>query len=333
MVYGVTINNNEIGVTGGSKKNIDFGIFLSGAKNNVIKSNTVNLNSHDHKSEGKGFGIRALNGNNNDISYNKVYNCTNAGGTGIAVGKDITSGKVNNNIISNMAKNGIRIHQGAKVSEVNKNTITKTKDIALSVIESGSKVTSNIYANKITGGNSSKNAIHVENAYVKSISTNTIKGAVQTGVKVRGSKGSVGTIYKNTITATSSNSIAVDTKGSVTGSIKNNKITGTKNNFGIYCADAKKIASITGNSISTKKQKNKILLPKKTTIYSKNYTIKRKKSFKIWHGGPNPKWSSSNKKIAKIDKNGKVTALKKKGKVTITATSGGAKVKMTVTVK
>lgn len=84
---------------------------------------------------------------------------------------------------------------------------------------------------------------------------------------------------------------------------------------------------VTASSGITKKCKinvvcipNKITLNKKTCLLKKGKSIKLKYSLTKGSVSSKVKWTSSNKKIAKVDKNGKVTALKK-GKVVITVTT------------
>ncbi|MCH5298852.1 MAG: Ig-like domain-containing protein, partial [Ruminococcus sp.] len=63
-------------------------------------------------------------------------------------------------------------------------------------------------------------------------------------------------------------------------------------------------------------------------------TLKKGKKFtlKITGGVGKAKFTSSNKKIATVNKNGKITA-KKKGKATITVKTNGMKLKCKITVK
>lgn len=70
------------------------------------------------------------------------------------------------------------------------------------------------------------------------------------------------------------------------------------------------------------------------TISKKKKTLKIGKSFtlKVKNAEGKVKWSSSKKKVAKVNKNGKVTALKK-GKATIKAKVDGKTLKCVVTVK
>lgn len=95
----------------------------------------------------------------------------------------------------------------------------------------------------------------------------------------------------------------------------------------IHCGGTGRTKSSSSSSSSSKNKSNPKLSKKKLVLIAKN-------TAKLSVSGTTKKvkWSSSNKKIAKVNSKGKVTA-KKAGKCTITAKVGTKKLKCKVTVK
>ena len=134
-----------------------------------------------------------------------------------------------------------------------------------------------------------------------------VKGTAQIKATVKNGKGK--TTYK-----TSNKKVAkVNSSGKVTG-VKKGTATIT----------------VTNNGVS-KKFKITVKNPK---LNKSKLTLKKGKSFKLSIKGKvgNAKFTSSSKKVAKVNSKGKVTA-KKKGKATITVKTNGMKLKCKVTVK
>ena len=106
--------------------------------------------------------------------------------------------------------------------------------------------------------------------------------------------------------------------------VKNCKITALKKGSAIITATLKNgdkiIAKVT---VTSNPKLNKT---KKTLKKSKKFTLK------ITGGVGKAKFTSNNKKVATVNKNGKITA-KKKGKTTITVKTNGMKLKCKITVK
>jgi uncharacterized protein YjdB len=121
------------------------------------------------------------------------------------------------------------------------------------------------------------------------------------------------------------------------------KSVATIDKAGVITALKKGTTTITVKA-GNKTQKFKVtvgtVLPKKITLNKKSVSIKAKATTKLtvkWSPtNADPKtvtWTSSNKRVATVDKNGKVKAIKK-GKCTITATTwNGKTVKCSVTVR
>lgn len=107
--------------------------------------------------------------------------------------------------------------------------------------------------------------------------------------------------------------------------VKNGKITAKKTGKVSVTAKAgKKKASLKVNIVPKAKKAAKVTLKKKISMKVKN-SLLLKASVSPKNATDTLAWSSSNKKIAKVDKFGRVTALKK-GKVTVRVkTSGGKK--------
>lgn len=106
--------------------------------------------------------------------------------------------------------------------------------------------------------------------------------------------------------------------------VKNGKITAKKTGKVSVTARAGKAkASLKVNIISKEKKAAKVTLKKKISMKVKN-SLLLKASLSPKNATDTLTWSSSNKKIAKVDKFGRVTALKK-GKVTIRVKTSGRK--------
>ncbi len=114
--------------------------------------------------------------------------------------------------------------------------------------------------------------------------------------------------------------------------VKNGKITAKKTGkVSITAKAGKKKASLKVNIVSKAKKAVKVTLKKKISMKVKN-SLLLKASVSPKNATDTLIWSSSNKKIAKVDKFGRVTALKK-GKVTIRVkTSGGKKASCKITI-
>ncbi|MFG6384679.1 MAG: Ig-like domain-containing protein, partial [Lachnospiraceae bacterium] len=85
--------------------------------------------------------------------------------------------------------------------------------------------------------------------------------------------------------------------------------------------------------VSKKKKAKKVTLNKKSVTIKKGETLTLKATVTPKQSTDFLTWSSSNKKIVKVDKYGQVTALKK-GKTKITVkTSSGKKASCSITVK
>ncbi|MCH5299405.1 MAG: leucine-rich repeat protein [Ruminococcus sp.] len=134
-----------------------------------------------------------------------------------------------------------------------------------------------------------------------------VKGTAQINTAISNGKGT--TTYKSSNTkvakVNASGKITALKKGTATITVTNN---GTSKSF----------------KISVKNPK--LTKTKKTLKKGKKFTLK------ITGGVGTPKFTSSNKKVAKVNKNGKITA-KKKGKATITVKTNGMKLKCKITVK
>ena len=118
-----------------------------------------------------------------------------------------------------------------------------------------------------------------------------------------------------------------------------NKKVATVDKFGRVTAKKQGTATITVKTSSGKKATCKITVPSGVKLKKTSATIKVKKYTKIQikstvvKGDKVKSYKSSNKKIAKVDKNGKVTGVKK-GKATITVTmKSGSTATFKVTVK
>lgn len=116
--------------------------------------------------------------------------------------------------------------------------------------------------------------------------------------------------------------------------VKNGKITAKKAGKATITAKAgKKKATLKVTVVSKAKKATKVTLNKKTASLKAKKTLTLKASVKPASSTDTLKWSTSNKKVAKVDKFGTVTAVKK-GKATITVkTSSGKKATCKITVK
>ncbi len=116
--------------------------------------------------------------------------------------------------------------------------------------------------------------------------------------------------------------------------VKNGKISARKTGKATITVKAgSKKATVKVNVVSKEKKATKVTLNKKKATLKVKKTLALKATMKPSSSTDTLKWTSSNKKVAKVDKFGTVTAVKK-GKATITVkTSGGKKVTCKITVK
>lgn len=116
--------------------------------------------------------------------------------------------------------------------------------------------------------------------------------------------------------------------------VKNGKISAKKTGKATITVKAgSKKATVKVNVVSKAKKATKVTLNKKKATLKVKKTLALKATMKPSSSTDTLKWTSSNKKVAKVDKFGTVTAVKK-GKATITVkTSGGKKATCKITVK
>ncbi len=234
----------------------------------------------------------------------------------------------------------------------NKEVEWKTDDASVATVDANGKVTA------VKAGKTTITATSKSDSTKKATCEVTVKEKAgagpanptnpggQTAVKVKSVKLNVKKLtlglketYKLTVTVTPKN--ATDKKVSWKSSnpkvvsVKNGKITAKKTGKAkITVTAGGKTATVT---VSVKKAPTK---KTKLTLNKKKITLKAKKTFQIKakvqskYGSNSFKYTSSKKKVAKVDKNGKVTAVRK-GKATITVKSynGKAKAVLKVTVK
>lgn len=116
--------------------------------------------------------------------------------------------------------------------------------------------------------------------------------------------------------------------------VKNGKISAKKTGKATVTVKAgSKKATVKVNVVSKAKKATKVTLNKKKATLKVKKTLSLKTTLKPSSSTDTLKWTSSNKKVAKVDKFGTVTAVKK-GKATITVkTSSGKKATCKITVK
>lgn len=337
------------------------------AKNNTISSSAANgiamqksckLTASNNKiGSSKGCGIY-LNGGS---TINATKNEITKSGTHALYMTGKSSGTFSNNMIKTTSKAAVRNDGGSKL-KAEGNSVTSPGEFAF-YATGNSPLNAN--KNTIYGTGSSKPAIKVVNSK-SSITNNIIKSSKNHGIVISESNSS--TVKGNTITKTSGVGIHIycskscsvaDNKVNSTGhallvegtksknasaAIKSNKLTssaGKDLRLGTYAKKCTLESNTLGKkTLSVDSTASYTTLASKVTLNKKSATLGVGKTLTVKAtvspSNTNNKsitWSTSNNKVATVNKNGKITA-KKKGTATITATTkNGKKATCKITVK
>ncbi|MCI9175871.1 MAG: Ig domain-containing protein [Lachnospiraceae bacterium] len=147
-------------------------------------------------------------------------------------------------------------------------------------------------------------------------------------------KGKSVTVKATVTPSDTTDKVTWSTSNKKVATVKNGKISAKKKGNATITAKAgSKKATVKVNVASKATKSTKVTLNKKKATIKVKKTLTLKATMKPAKSTDTLKWSSSNKKVAKVDKYGKVTAVKK-GTATITVkTSSGKKATCKITVK
>lgn len=169
------------------------------------------------------------------------------------------SGSITGNKVSKCVQNGIFLNKDCSASSISKNTLTENKKYAIALYEN-SEVAGNISSNKI-----SKNKLHAIqlnlNCSVDGIKYNTITNTKGVGIIIRDKSTVESMIGYNKITSTTQEGIYIySTKNAL--AIKGNTLKKCMRTPIAINTTSKKKITITKNSITVKKGKDKLLVVK-----------------------------------------------------------------------
>lgn len=169
------------------------------------------------------------------------------------------NGSITGNKVSKCIQNGIFINKESAANSVTKNTLTENKKYAIALYD-GSSVTGNISSNKI-----SKNQMHAiqlsENCSADGIKYNTISNTKGKGILIRDDSTVESMIGYNKITTATQEGIYIySTKNAL--AIKGNTIKKCSRTPIAINTSSKQKITVTKNSITVKKGKDKLLVVK-----------------------------------------------------------------------
>ena len=291
-VYGVNLTKASKGADG---KNVPAGdYYISGV---TVANNTITT---------AGFGIHAVNLRDSSVTDNKItgadFSAKDAN-VGKYDGLFITSGsnnvKVENNVVSNMSRNGFFAQERAYVSSLANNTFTNngstgidfyknsgcsgditgnmiSKAASGGILISTDSTTGNITGNTLTDVGGAAGITLYKNSTAGAISGNTITdvGRDSSGNYCQGIKLTTGCtsgdIANNTITKSNgqysaSNAILVFSESKVNGSVTGNSMADTSDNAMSISTSSTVTGEIAGNTISNS-EKSGILIYKSSTV-------------------------------------------------------------------
>lgn len=256
------------------------GIWLVGAYNNTVSSNSVAYDNASYASNEKAFGIRLENSNGNTISGNTVA-ANNVSYVESAVILDKSkSNTISQNTISGAKKHGINVSSNSSAT---------------------------ISGNKISGNG--ENGILCYSKSTISTSKNTISSNKKHGIFVNNCSGKI-KLSGDTVSSNKKNGIALQKAGNVTITSAKVKKSGAA---GIYLTQSSK-ASISKCTVSNGK-KDGIYSTQKSTAKISGGTVSSNSGNGIYFTNK-AKGSVKNTKLQKNKKKG-IYLTKKVGKITI----------------
>lgn len=271
----LTISGNNITI---SRRAI--GIWLKGAKNNTISSNTVTFKKTSESGSFEAFGIRLESSPSNTISSNTITanNCSYVN-SGIIVGSS-KSVKITSNKVS-----GAKLH-GINISSSSSATITK---------------------NTVSGNG--ENGIYCYNKSTITTNSNTVKSNKKHGIFISSCSGKI-KLNKDKVQSNSKNGISLQKASNVTitsAKVSKNKV------YGIYLTQSSK-ATISKCTVSSS-SKEGIYVTQKSTAKISSGTVSSNKGCGIYFTNKG-KGSVKSTKVQKNKKTG-IYITKKAGKVTV----------------
>ena len=322
--YNVSVVNNVVsGVTNGTKSDGINLIRCKGDQTTMIQGNTVN--------NAKQYGISCNNTNNKNLSIykNTVINPVQIGVTvfGSTI-KNVSTNTIKMTNGSKMTQPAIRVSTGSTVNAVSYNVISGTKRDGIMIV--GKSKATYISRNKITSPLEDGILIN-DSSQGTYVNYNTITGAGRFGITVS-AKSYAQEILGNTIKNIKQYGVLIGDNSSAY-LIQANTLTSCKKRSMIINGKAN---AIVANKVTSCPNKNKPYLKKGMSFTKYKVNVTRGKTFKVPYLKANTKggitWSSSNKKILTVNKQGTVKAVRK-GTAFVKATRNGITVKAKVTVK
>lgn len=322
--YNVGVVDNVVsGVTNGTKSDGINLIRCKGDQTTMIQGNTVN--------NAKQYGISCNNTTNKNLSIykNTVINPVQIGVTvfGSTI-KNVSTNTIKMTNGSKMTQPAIRVSTGSTVNAVSYNVISGTKRDGIMIV--GKSKATYISRNKITSPLEDGILIN-DSSQGTYVNYNTITGAGRFGITVS-AKSYAQEILGNTIKNIKQYGVLIGDNSSAY-LIQANTLTSCKKRSMIINGKAN---AIVANKVTSCPNKNKPYLKKGMSFTKYKVNVTRGKTFKVPYLKANTKggitWSSSNKKILTVNKQGTVKAVRK-GTAFVKATRNGITVKAKVTVK
>lgn len=332
---GVTTSGNIIDVSAGGSKYYRAGILAEYAASCGINTNNIDLKGYNTDESAGHAGILVTLSPNVGLSGNTV--------------RGVTRGKTTEGIL-------ITNCGGAKSTLVTKNKVYNAPQHGINCFKVTNKSLS-VNGNEVYSAKG--NGVFVSNSTISHVDSNKVSSPGINGILLVNSS-SASYIKSNTITSPKKNGIMLWNKSKVTYNIESNTVKSAPEH-GIFVGDpsgsyskafiiqkntltsCKKrgiynggwVNSIISNKVSSCGNKNKTYVKKGLSLTRYTATIKKGKTVKIGYIKSSAKgkiyWSTSNKKVATVNKYGTVKGVKK-GTAYIYAKKNGVKVKAKITV-
>lgn len=279
------------------------GVMVSdGSYAKYLSTNTIDTpTQYGIRVYGSGSEVYSIYGNT--ISNAKAY--------GVMVESGAKATYINENKIQSSAKHGIYIYKNSSIHQAKANTITKAGGCGIAISD---------------GGN------------IKYVTSNTISTPTKSGVMLYNGSSST-SIYGNKISDAPEYGVVVSDSASAT---SQSKVTLIQSNTFKNCkkrnvCNSAYVNAIVSNTSSGCGYSNKAYVKEGLSLNCYEVSLAKGKTYTISYTKASSakgsiSWSTDNKSIATVDKNGKVTG-KKAGTTYIKATIDGVTVKAKVMVK
>lgn len=239
---GVVVENNTI-VTAGH------GIHVSGAKNCVVKGNTITGKDFKYTKEDKGFDGIFVRDYSEAVSVRENVIKT-PDRMGVFVFENSSVSDITSNQIEESGDCGIRVYGGSGVAgNIGLNTITKSGNIGISLADHSTAQA--ITGNTLQTASQDGISLYDGSSVAMAIEKNVISNVTRHGIFLN-QQCNANSITANKVTSAGENAIFVYSGASVSDAISNNVLT-TSGKSGIFLNANSSAKSITGNTIKTTK--------------------------------------------------------------------------------